>query len=106
MKTNAQYVREHRERKRAVILFSDVSLAIQKRIAEDLQFSLAYNENGKLIITWDMDESIKDFLQGYAAAKGLTFDELMDKFNMAIKAIEKARPGTYIRALYKAARRN
>ena len=91
-------------------LFSDVSSAIQKQVYEDLKFDLAYNEKGNLVITWDMDKSTDDFLKGYAAAKGLTYDELMGYFNRAIIATEKQKPGTYERivkkAILKAIRRN
>ena len=102
MKTNVQRVRDHRERKKAMKLFSDVSSAIQKQIYDDLKFSLSHNEKGNLVITWDMDESTNDFLKGYAAAKGLTYDELMGFFNRAILATEKQMPGTYKRVVEKA----
>ena len=97
--SSTQRVREHRERKKAERLFSDVSSAIQLQIAEDLKFDMAYNEKGNLVITWTLDKSTDDFLKGYAAGKGLTFDELMDYFNKAIIATEKQKPGTYKRAV-------
>ena len=108
--TANQRVREHRERKKALRLFSDVSSAIQKQISEDLKFDLAYNEKGILVITWDIHKSTEDFLKGYAAAKGMTLDELMDYFNKAIIVTEMELPGTYERAIQntitKAIRRN
>ena len=110
MKTNVQRVRDHRERKRAMKLFSDVSSAIQKQVYEDLKFDLAYNEKGNLVINWDMHKSTEAFLAGYAAAKGMTFDELMGFFNRAVLATEKQLPGIYERAveeaISKAIRRN
>ncbi len=87
-------------------LFTDVSLEIQHRIAKDMKFSLGRAKNGNTIINWDMDESTHDFLQGYAAAKRLTYDELMGRINMAILAVQKAYPDTFTRALFKAAKKN
>ena len=99
MKTNLQRVREHRERKRAMKLWSDVSSAIQKQIYEDLKFSLETAENGNLLITWDIGRATEDFLQGYAAAKGLTFDQLMGWFNRYVLTIHKEQPEVYQQSL-------
>ena len=104
--TSSQRVRDHRERKKGMKLFSDVSSAIQKQVYEDLKFSLAHNEKGNLVITWDMHKSTDDFLKGYAAAKGLTYDELLGYFNRAVLAIHKEQPKLYQQALYDAAEKN
>ena len=106
MKSNAQRVRDHRERKKAMKLFSDVSSALQKQISEDMKFSLSHNEKGNLVITWDMDKSTVDFLKGYAAAKDLTYDVLLGFFSKAVLAIHKEQPKLYQQALYDAAKKN
>ena len=104
--TSNQRVRDHRERKKGMKLFSDVSSAIQNQVYEDLKFDLAHNEKGNLVITWDMDKSTDDFLKGYAAAKGLTYDELLGYFNRAVLAIHKKQPQLYQQVLYNAAKKN
>ena len=105
MKSNAQRVRDHRGRKKAMRLFSDVSSAVQKKMAGDMKFSLSHNEKGNIVVDWDMDKATETFLKGYAAAKGLTFDELMDFINRAVLAIHKEQPKLYQQVLYDTAKK-
>ena len=82
--TGYERLKLHRERAREMKLFGDVSSAIQKEIAEDLQFSLQGHDAGDFRVDWDMSVKTDAFLRGYAVARDLTFDELMDKFNRQI----------------------
>ena len=92
-KTNAQYVREHRARRRKEKemrhqILDDLPPETLERLSKEMRFSFRINEKLDYVLDWTFSDDLAAFLGEYAESKGVDYAGMMDDLSDAI--VERA----------------